>query len=456
MRFVLLVLALLQGLFTPGILDAHEIPSRVTVLAFVRPSGSRLQLLMRVPLGAMRDMEFPMRGVGYLDLARVDQYLRDAAKLWLADQITLYENGRDLGPEDIMATRVSLPADRAFETFESARSHLTAAALPMDTDIPWQQAMLDVLLEVPIQSDSARFSIRPTLAGLGLQTTTVLRFLPPSGAVRVFQYVGDAGLVQLDPGWWQAASRFVTLGFGHILDGIDHLLFVLCLVIPVRRLRPLVAIVTSFTAAHSITLIASAAGFAPDALWFPPLIETLIALSIVFMAFENIVGVKLEHRWKFAFGFGLVHGFGFSFALRESLQFSGAHLLTSLLAFNVGVELGQLLVVLVSVPVLAVLFRRVVNERMGTILLSALVAHSAWHWMVERGASLREYSWQLPAWDAALGVAAMRLAILILIVVGVAWMLRAVVRRFVPVAPAATQRVPAEDSRVVPNPSPGS
>jgi hypothetical protein len=227
-------------------------------------------------------------------------------------------------------------------------------------------------------------------------------------------------------------------------------------VIPVRRLRPLVAIVTAFTVAHSITLIASAAGFAPGALWFPPLIETLIALSIVFMAFENIVGVRLEHRWKFAFGFGLVHGFGFSFALRESLQFSGAHLLTSLLAFNVGVELGQLLVVLVAVPVLALLFRRVVNERMGTILLSALVAHSAWHWMVERGASLREYEWQLPTWDAALGVAAMRLAMLVLVVVGVAWMLRAVVRRFAPVVPVATQRAPAEDSRVVPNPSPGS
>jgi hypothetical protein len=261
--------------------------------------------------------------------------------------------------------------------------------------------------------------------------------------VRVFQYVGDAGLVPLDPGWWQAAGRFIALGFAHILDGIDHLLFVLCLVIPVRRVRPLVAIITAFTAAHSITLLASAAGFAPDALWFPPLIETLIALSIVFMAFENIVGVRLEHRWKFAFGFGLVHGFGFSFALRESLQFSGAHLLTSLLAFNVGVELGQLLVVLVAVPVLAVLFRRVVNERMGTILLSALVAHSAWHWMVERGASLREYDWQLPTWDAALGVAVMRFAMLALIVGAVAWALRALVRRFVPVAPGRDAASPS-------------
>ena len=82
----------------------------------------------------------------------------------------------------------------------------------------------------------------------------------------------NSGLVRLDPRWHQAALQFVRLGFSHILDGIDHLLFLFCLVIPFRRLRSLVAIVTSFTVAHSITLIASAYNLAPDALWFPPLI----------------------------------------------------------------------------------------------------------------------------------------------------------------------------------------
>ena len=78
-------------------------------------------------------------------------------------------------------------------------------------------------------------------------------------------------------------------------------------------------------------------------------------------------------RWTMAFAFGLVHGFGFSFALRESLQFAGSHLLTSLLSFNVGVELGQLAVLAVMVPALQVLFRFVLSERIGTIMLSALV-----------------------------------------------------------------------------------
>src|SRR5581483_11212634 len=142
-----------------------------------------------------------------------------------------------------------------------------------------------------------------------------------------------------------------------ILGGADHLLFLLCLVIPLRRLRPLVAVVTAFTLAHSTTLIASAYDFAPAALWFPPLIETLIAISILYMAFENIVGTRVERRWVMAFGFGLVHGFGFSFALRQTMQFAGSHLLASLLAFNVGVELGQLLVLALLVPVLKALFR---------------------------------------------------------------------------------------------------
>ena len=98
----------------------------------------------------------------------------------------------------------------------------------------------------------------------------------------------------------------------------------------------------------------------------------------------------LSRRWIIAFAFGLVHGFGFSFALRETLQFAGDHLLTSLLAFNVGVEIGQLAVLLVLIPALGLLFRHVVPERLGIIILSVLVAHTAWHWMIERGERARE------------------------------------------------------------------
>jgi hypothetical protein len=159
-------------------------------------------------------------------------------------------------------------------------------------------------------------------------------------------------------------------------------------------------------------------------LWFPPLIETLIAASIVYMAVENITGAHLQRRWAVTFAFGLVHGFGFSFALRESLQFAGSHLLTSLLAFNVGVELGQLLVLLVLLPALALLFARVVDERVGTILLSAFVAHTAWHWLTERWAVLAQYQLYWPIVDAAFVASLLRWAMLLVLAALAAWIVR--------------------------------
>jgi hypothetical protein len=204
---------------------------------------------------------------------------------------------------------------------------------------------------------------------------------------------------------------------------------VFCLVIPFRRLRPLLVIVTSFTVAHSITLLAAALGFAPGSLWFPPLVEALIALSIVYMAFENIVGARLERRWILAFVFGLVHGFGFSFVLRDSLQFAGGHLTTALLAFNVGVELGQIAVLLAAIPLLAALFRHVVAERVGTIILSALVAHSAWHWMTDRVAVLRQYRLAWPAFDLAFLAGLLRTLMAALLLAGALWALSALVGR---------------------------
>ena len=110
------------------------------------------------------------------------------------------------------------------------------------------------------------------------------------------------------------------------------------------------------------------------------------------MALENIVGVTaVKRRWVITFLFGLVHGFGFSFALRETLQFAGSHLLTSLVSFNLGVELGQLFALGIMLPALWLLFRYVVAERIGAIILSALVAHTAWHWMIDRGSALLEF-----------------------------------------------------------------
>ena len=411
----------------PGAVAAHDIPIDVTVQAFVKPEGPRLTVLIRVPLDAMRDIEYQKRGPGYVDLARVDRPLRDAAQVWISDNLELFEDDVRLASPRLVAARVSWLGDLSFRSYEGALAHFMGPPLPVDANLYWNQGLLDVWFEYATRSDRSKFAIHPKLDRLGTRVVTVLRFLPPGGSVRAFEYAGDPGLVRLDPLWQQTAWRFVSLGFRHILDGRDHLLFLLCLVIPFRRTRPLVAIVTSFTVAHSVTLIAAAYDLGPDALWFPPLVETLIATSIVYMALENIVaGVGVTRRWLVAFGFGLVHGFGYSFALRQTLQFAGSHLLTSVLSFNLGLEIGQLLVLMLLVPALDLLFRVVMAERIGTVIVSALVAHSAWHSMTERAGRLQQYAW--PTIGAA-GLAALVRGLMVLVAIGALVWLGSVIRR---------------------------
>ena len=390
MRRVILLLAVLAASLT-ALARAHEVPSDVTVRLLVRPEGQRLKVLVRAPLEAMQDITFPLVGPGYLDVPNADSQLRDAARLWLADNLELYEGERRVPRLEIVAVRASIPSDRSFAEYDSALAHVRGSPLPAGLDLPWQQALLDVEFEAPIEAPTSLFSIRPRTERLGMRVVNAVRFFGADGTERVFQIEGDAGIVALDPRWHQSLLRFLVQGFEHILDGADHLLFLLTLVVPFRRqLRKLVWIVTAFTAGHSVTLIGSAFGLAPIGLWFPPLVETSIALSIFYMCIENVVRPNPRTRWPIAFGFGLVHGFGFSFALQNTLQFAGDHVLTSLLSFNVGIELGQLLVLVVLVPALNVLFRYV-DERIGGVVIAVIVGHTAWHWLAERYAALSNF-----------------------------------------------------------------
>jgi len=425
-RLATLLIVLAFGLQTH--LAAHEVPNEVTVLAFLKPDGQTLRFLVRAPMKSLRDISIPVKGEGYLDISRADEALRDAATLWISDFVDLYENGARLPKPVVRAVKAELPSSRAFASYDQAVANILGPRLPDDTNIYWEQGMLDVLFEYPITSQDSRFAIRPGFTRLGLQVNVGLTLLSPGKPERVFDVHADVGTVELDPRWHQAAWLFVKEGFWHILDGTDHLLFLLCLVIPFRRFRPLMVVITAFTVAHSVTLIASAYDLAPDSLWFPPLVETLIATSIFYMAIENIVGAGIERRWVMTFAFGLVHGFGFSFLLRERLQFAGSHLLSSLLAFNVGVELGQLLVLVVLIPALGLLFTRIVQERLGVILLSAVVAHTAWHWMTERWAVLSRFP--LPELDAAAAASLMRWAMAAIATVLFLWVMSGVVRRW--------------------------
>jgi hypothetical protein len=422
MKHVAVLVVLVAPFVAQARPTAHEIPSDVRVQIFVAPRADRLQLVMRAPIAAMNELDWPTSGL-LLDLTRAEPVLRQAAAGWIGSRIDMYEEDRRLDAPRIVAVVASQPSDTSFDSYERALAHVTGPPPAPDTEMVLSQALLDVVLEYPIHSDRSRFSIAVRFDEAGLRSLTSVRLLSATGIERAFQIHDEPGLVRLDPRWFQAAWRFVGGGFFHILDGIDHLLFLLCLVIPFRRVAPLVPIVTAFTVAHSITLIASAYDMAPGALWFPPLVEVLIATSIVYMALENIVSPIVRRRWVVAFAFGLVHGFGFSFALRETLQFAGDHLLTSLLSFNVGVEIGQLLVLAIMVPALNVLYRVVTAERMATIVVSALVAHTGWHWMIDRATLLRRYQFEWPVFDAMFFALLLRWMMLAVVVGGAAWLI---------------------------------
>jgi hypothetical protein len=418
------LVALVMGVTSSRQALADDVPLRVAVQAFIKPQGSELSVLMRVPMDALGEIDFPTRGIpGSLIFSEADNALETAAYTYIIGSVQLYEENRLLTDYTLRKVRVSLPSDRSFNSYELALENINQPKLDDSVDLYWRQGMLDLLVTYRIESETSRFSIDPRLAGLGVETNTVFRYVLPDGAERAFNFVGNPGLVYLDPSWFQASWRFIVLGFEHILEGTDHLLFLLCLVIPLRKIRSLVPVITSFTIAHSITLIGSVMGVVPSVLWFPPLIETLIALSIVYMAFENIIGFDQRTRWLVTFGFGLVHGFGFSFLLTESLQFAGGYLVTSLLSFNVGVELGQLLVLCIVVPLLAMLFKKLPSEKVGIILLSALVAHSAWHWMAERFDALMQYDIRWPVMNSDFYIGLAQWGLLLIVAGGVLWVM---------------------------------
>jgi hypothetical protein len=442
-RAGLLLLALL--LFLSASARAHDIPGELLLRAYLKPEGETLHFVVRVPLALLQGIGFPKRGPGFLELGELGDSSTRAAQA-VARELTLYRDGVRLTP-DRAATRISQPSENAFGSFEQARDHIAGAPLPATTDVFWNQGCFDVHLKYPIPPGEADFALDMRAApGLAGSLRLVIDFLPPDGPGHTYQVHGGQGWLELDPSWYSASWTFMRLGFQHILDGIDHLLFLFCLVLPFRagQFGSLVGIITAFTVAHSITLIAGAAGLAPAGNWFPPLIEALIAASILYMAVENVLSVwlgsdspaSLRWRWLVAGAFGLVHGFGFSFVLQEDLQLAGSHLLLSLLAFNVGVELGQLAVLLLVVPVLAVLLQRPQARRAGIVILSALIGHVAWHWMVERLEALRFVRW--PPLDEALGWLLAGLLVLAM-VGGAVWLSRK--------GTAALSREPSAPSR---------
>jgi hypothetical protein len=179
-----------------------------------------------------------------------------------------------------------------------------------------------------------------------------------------------------------SVGRFIKLGVEHIFLGYDHICFLLALLV-VSRFREMLKIITSFTVAHSITLIVAGLGIArlPSRL-----VECGIALTIIYVAFDNLRRKSTAHRWLLTFGFGLVHGFGFASVLSE-LGLPAVGRVRCLLAFNIGVEIGQLAIVSVALPILWLLAKRQLQARVA-FAVSVIVGLFGMGWFIERAFGL--------------------------------------------------------------------
>ncbi len=419
---IALILLVIQGA-----LGAHDVPDQIDMQAYVRPSGSQLQVILRVPLLAITDINLPKDSTGYLAMAYMDPALRDAANQ-IATGIVFMENDERLSQFQMANARISIPSDKSFASYDEALAHVRGAKLPNDTQLYYNQGYVDLELSYPITSDQSAFAVQ-TIFGRGLanHTVTVVTFIRPDGARRVFHLQDNTDVIHLDPSAGEAMRVFMSAGFFRFLDGLDHLIFIIVLALPYRRVRDLVIPIGAFAVAHTLTLVAAALGFTPAGAWFPAFIGVLIAFSIVYVAIEDAIGAGLRHRWIVAFSFGLVHGFGFAFAFRDALQLAGGHPLAALLSFNVGLELGQIIILSIAVPAFTLLFTLVVAERVGVMVAAVLAGHAAWHWMADRFAQLQLTSW--PGFDLVGVLSVIRWLLMFVIAGGVVWWLMDSVRR---------------------------
>jgi len=419
--------ALVLVLMAQAVVVAHDIPDEIAVQSYVKPEQGQLQVLLRVPLLAVSEANLPKDGTGYLALAYVETALREAANQ-ISNGIVFLEGDERLTQYEMANARISLPSDRSFDSFEGALARVRGARLPDATQVYYNQGFLDLELHFPIRSQDSLFSMRVLFGrGLANRTATYINFVRPDGGVRAFRIHDDTPLVRLDPQAHQAAWVFLKAGFYRFLDGLDHLLFVIVLALPFRRVRDLVKPFAAFAIGHSITLGLAAFGLATVDTWFAPTIGALIALSLVYVAIENGIGAGLRHRWVVALVFGLFHGLGFAIALQETLQFAGSHPIAALVAYNVGLELGTLIILAIVLPAANLLFSQVVPERAGIIVASVLVGHAGWHWLTERFAIAQLSSW--PMMDLNLLLTLVRWLLALTVIGGAAWFVANLINR---------------------------
>ena len=300
-----------------------------------------------------------------------------------AEAVRIYKNGTQPDFATLDDAENAFQKEPSFEAFEQ--------------EVYVGDTTVDVLLRYTSESAVYQYAVSSTLdPGLPDQDETanlVLDYSP--GGTQVFRARGLLHKpVIVTRSVFDAVKTFIKEGVKHILEGLDHVLFVICLVLGAMHFRPLLWRVTGFTIGHSITLSIGFFGYVPTAAWFVPAVEMGIALSIIYVAVVAVAPSMQQNKNEWTVVgvtglIGLLHGLGFSFVLQNILQVTSPNIWQSLLAFNIGVEIGQLVIVIVAFLVfyLISLFGARVTI-INRYFVAGVCASISLYWMVERGSNM--------------------------------------------------------------------
>ncbi len=399
---------LLLGLLAGGMAQAHFLLNISIRVIHVEHLDNGLRVYLRVPMPLLvANLVGPEQADGtrvpapytsnrfeqgelmhYLD----QEALRDDPEglaMLVADGHELFVNDQPLDPV-IEAIRVH-PATHQpiFSNLEQARAALQGPVYPADAQAAYVgDTVVDVVLFYrtagPVDDFAFASRLRPGIEGEERFANLLLDHA--GGETKIYRAQGMLDTpITVSRSILTAAATFVTEGVRHILDGSDHVLFVLCLTIGAVTLGSLLWRVTGFTIGHTITLIAGFLGYAPDGAWFVPTVEAAIALSIIYAGVVALMKRSGAATFWITTAIGLLHGFGFAFVLQEILKIDSPNLGVSLLSFNLGVELGQIAIVLAVWPLLHLVQRhRPTWARAGRVAIALPCIAVAALWTGER------------------------------------------------------------------------
>lgn len=364
-----------------GEIDENGLPSPAPY------TSNRLEQGKLVHFVDVEQLKDSTDGLASLAMQGLDLTVDEESVNAKVEGVRIYRNGTQPDFATLDDARMSFQHEQFFATFEQ--------------DVYVGDTTVDVWLRYTSHDAVYQYALSSNLdPGLPDQDETANLVLDysPSG-VQVFRARGLLHEpVVVTRSVLDAVVTFIKEGVKHILEGLDHVLFVICLVLGAMHLRPLFWRVTGFTIGHSITLSLGFFGFVPKAAWFVPAVETGIALSIIYVAIVAVMpdfktGFRRKKSEWTVVGvtglIGLLHGLGFSFVLQHILQVTSPNIWQSLVAFNVGVEIGQVLIVIAAGFVFYLISR--LGARVAKInrtIVAGVCAAISFYWVVERGGNI--------------------------------------------------------------------